>query len=105
MRGRGPRDVGSRFVVGPGLIVGPHDPTGSFAWVAGRVLGEAGRRLFLGRRSAPSTIDARSRGMELDMAEQRVDGTLTLSGSCGHVDVRYAVDVLGCGASGRQQVV
>ncbi|MFN9745367.1 MAG: NAD-dependent epimerase/dehydratase family protein [Betaproteobacteria bacterium] len=76
------------LVVRPGLIVGPHDPTGRFSWWVRRFMREAGRSgevLAPGHPSAPvQFIDARDlAAWMLAQAEAGGSGVYNLAGPVG----------------------
>lgn len=69
------------LVVRPGLIVGPHDPTGRFTWWVTRMQ-RGGEVLAPGDPASPvQFIDARDlAGWMLDAAERRLQGTFNATG-------------------------
>jgi 2'-hydroxyisoflavone reductase len=69
------------LVVRPGLIVGPHDPTGRFSWWMRR-MARGGQVLAPGDPAAPvQFIDVRDlAAWMLDQAEQRATGVVNLTG-------------------------
>jgi 2'-hydroxyisoflavone reductase len=80
--------AGRCLIVRPGLIVGPHDPTGRFSWWVRRFLRAAavgGEVLAPGDPDAPvQVIDARDlAAWMLDQAEAGGHGTFNLAGPVG----------------------
>jgi 2'-hydroxyisoflavone reductase len=88
------------LLVRPGLIVGPHDPTGRFTYWARR-FGEGGRILVPGPADRPvQFIDVRdlARWM-LDAVEGGVHGAFNVTGPVGGIDFARFVEA-GIGSSG-----